>query len=158
MPAPRDLGIVGLVAGAVYLLDQLTKAWIVFTLTPLAPPRVDILGTWLSLEYTENRGVAFGLLSGLGPMIVVVPLAVVALAAALYLASPAPPLWQSVGVGLLAGGAVGNLTDRLRLGYVVDFVSVGRWPNFNVADSAITVGAVILIASWMLADGARAHG
>lgn len=158
MPAARDLGIVGVVAAAVFLLDQVTKAWIVFTLVPLTPPRIDLMGSWLSLEYAENRGVAFGLLGGLGSLVIVAPLLVVATMAVLYLRSTAPPLWQSVGVGLLTGGAFGNLADRLRLGYVVDFVSVGRWPNFNVADSAITIGAVILIAGWMLADGARVNG
>lgn len=158
VPAPRDLGIVGLVAGLILLLDQLTKAWIVVTLAPRLPPRIDVMGSWLGLEYTENRGVAFGLLSGLGPFVVVAPLLVVVIMAALYLRSAAPPTWQSIGVGLLAGGALGNLADRMRLGYVVDFVSVGRWPNFNVADSAVTVGAVILVAGWTLVDGARANG
>jgi signal peptidase II len=102
--------------------------------------------------------VAFGLLSGLGPLVVVAPLLVVVIMAALYLRSAAPPTWQSFGVGLMAGGALGNLADRMRLGYVVDFVAVGRWPNFNVADSAVTVGAVILVAGWTLVDGARADG
>jgi signal peptidase II len=149
---------VGLVAGVVFLLDQVTKAWIMFNLAPLVPPRIDLMAGWLALEYTENRGVAFGLLSGLGPFVVVAPLVVVVIMATLYLRSTAPPIWQSVGVGLLAGGALGNLADRVRLGYVVDFVSVGRWPNFNVADSAVTTGAVILVAGWMLVDGARANG
>ena len=158
MPAPRDLGFAGLVALIVVLLDQFTKAWIVDRLVPLDPARIDLLGNWLSLEYTENRGVAFGLLRGLGPLVVVAPLLVFCIMAALYLRSTAPPLWQSLGVGLLAGGAIGNLIDRLRLGYVIDFVSVGWWPNFNVADSAITTGAVILIAGWMLVDGAHANG
>jgi len=158
VPAPRDLGLTGLVAGVVLVLDQLTKAWIVSALTPLSPPRLDLLGKWLSLEYTENRGVAFGLLSGLGLFVVVAPLVVVAILAALYLRTDSPSVWQSIGIGLLTGGAAGNLADRLRLGFVVDFVSVGRWPNFNVADSAISVGAVILVAGWMMADGARADG
>ena len=158
MPALRDLGIVGLVAGTVFLLDQVTKAWILISLAPLSPPRIDLVGRWLSLEYAENRGVAFGLLGGLGPLVVVAPVLVVIAMMVVYLRSAAPPWWQSVGVGLLAGGAFGNLADRVRLGYVVDFVSVGRWPNFNLADSAITVGAVILIAGWMLAEGARVNG
>jgi signal peptidase II len=158
VPAPRDLGFLGLVAGVVVLLDQVTKAWIVSMLVPRMPPRIDLLGSWLSLEYTENRGVAFGLLIGLGPLVVVAPLLVFFVMAALYLRSAAPPVWQSVGVGLLAGGAIGNLADRLRLGYVVDFISVGRWPNFNVADSAITVGALILITGWMMNDGTRVNG
>jgi signal peptidase II len=158
VPAPRDLGIAGLVAGGVFLLDQLTKTLIVSSLASLSPPRIDLLGTWLSLEYTENRGVAFGLLSGLGALVGAIPLLVVVVLAVLYLSSAAPPRWQSIGVGLLAGGAAGNLADRLRLGYVIDFISIGRWPNFNVADSAITVGAVTLIVGWMLVDGARASG
>lgn len=158
MPAPRDLGIVGLVAGAILLLDQFTKAVIRSSLAPLTPPRVDLLGRWLSLEYTENRGVAFGLLTGLGPLVAALPLLVIAAVVVLFLMSVAPPRWQSAGVGLLIGGAIGNLVDRVRLGYVTDFISVGRWPNFNVADSAITVGAVTLIVGWMLVDGSRASG
>lgn len=158
VPASRDLGIAGMGAGIVLLVDQLTKAWIVFTLTPLAPPRINLLGTWLGLEYTENRGVAFGLLGGLGPFVMVAPLLVFAIMAGLYLRSADPPVWQSVGFGLLAGGAVGNLVDRIRLGYVVDFLSVGRWPNFNVADSAVTVGAAFLVVGWVLVDGARVNG
>lgn len=158
VPEPRDFGIVGLVASAVFTLDQVTKAWIVLNLAPFSPPRSDVLGTWLSLEYSENRGVAFGLLGGLGPLIVIAPVVVVTVLAALYLKTTTPALWQSIGVGLLLGGAVGNLADRTRLGYVVDFISIGRWPNFNVADSAITIGAGILIAGWMLMDGALGNG
>ncbi|MFT4037619.1 MAG: signal peptidase II [Thermomicrobiales bacterium] len=158
MPATRDVALAGGLAMAVFIADRLSKAWVLEHLAPLQPPRIDLIGTWLSLEYAENRGIAFGLLGGLGPLIVLLPMAVAAAVAVLYLRSADPPVWQTVGVGLLAGGAAGNLLDRWRLGYVVDFIAVGWWPNFNMADSAITIGALTLIAGWMLLDGTRAHG
>jgi signal peptidase II len=65
-----------------------------------------------------------------------------------YLRQERPPLWHTVAIGVIAGGAVGNLIDRVRLGYVIDFLAVGPWPNFNVADSAITVGVLTLIWGW----------
>lgn len=158
VPATRDVALAGGLGVIVFIADRLSKAWVLENLTPLQPPRIDLIGTWLSLEYAENRGIAFGLLGNLGPLIVVLPLAVAAAVALLYLRAVDPPFWQTVGVGLLAGGAAGNLLDRWRLGYVVDFIAVGRWPNFNVADSAITIGALTLIAGWMLLDGTRTHG
>jgi signal peptidase II len=60
-----------------------------------------------------------------------------------------PQWWQIVATGAIAGGALGNLIDRIRLGYVVDFISVGSWPNFNVADSAVTIGALLLCWGWL---------
>ena len=65
-----------------------------------------------------------------------------------FMRTDAPPLWQTMALGAILGGAIGNLLDRIRLGYVVDFVSIGPWPNFNVADSAITLGVLALIWAW----------
>jgi signal peptidase II len=74
----------------------------------------------------------------------------------LYMRQASPPLWHTVALGLISGGALGNLIDRVRLGHVIDFLSVGPWPNFNVADSAITVGFVVLI--WSLTRPATTIG
>jgi signal peptidase II len=63
----------------------------------------------------------------------------------LYLRQARPTHWQTGAIGLISGGALGNLLDRVRLGHVVDFLSLGPWPNFNIADSAITVGVLALI-------------
>jgi signal peptidase II len=62
---------------------------------------------------------------------------------------PHPSWWHTAATGAIAGGAIGNLLDRVRLGYVVDFIAIGPWPNFNVADSAITMGALLLCWGWL---------
>ena len=94
--------------------------------------RVEAADGWLALEYTENRGAAFGLLPGIAPVLAVATIAILAALLLHYARQTRPPLWHTLAVGAIAGGALGNLIDRVRLGYVVDFVSVGAWPNFNV--------------------------
>jgi signal peptidase II len=88
------------------------------------------------------------MLSGLAPVLAAASIAILVGLVVLYVRQERPPLWHTVAIGAVAGGALGNLFDRLRLGYVIDFVSLGPWPNFNVADSAITVGVLILIWGW----------
>jgi len=112
-------------------------------------PRIEIVGAWIALEYAENRGAAFGLLVGLGPVLAVGSIAVVAVLLLHEWRTVNPPLWQTVGIGAIVGGAAGNLIDRVRLGYVIDYVAIGAWPNFNVADSAITLGVALAIWGWL---------
>jgi signal peptidase II len=107
--------------------------------------RLEIVNGWFALEYTENRGAAFGLFSELAPILTGISIAILTGLLWHYLRQTHPSLLQTLATGAIAGGAIGNLADRIRLGYVVDFLSVGPWPNFNVADSAITVGAMILV-------------
>ncbi|MFN3651376.1 MAG: signal peptidase II [Armatimonadota bacterium] len=141
-----------LVAGAVVVLDQLTKLWAVQALSLSDPSRPLIPGL-ISLELVYNLGVAFGQLSGWGP--VLVALSAAACAAMIYYRARvlrrAGTMHSllSLGLALPLGGAVGNLLDRARLGHVVDFIVLEFWPQFprfNIADSAITVGAVLLAA------------
>ena len=130
------------VAAVVVAVDQVTKAIV----------RADVrvgdeheLLSFLSIGHVHNRGVAFGLLSGgHGAIVVIVPLVALALLLG-YFARHAgrPLLWLPT--GMLVGGAIGNLVDRLRQGYVTDFITLPHWPSFNVADVGITVGVVILI-------------
>lgn len=130
----------------VVALDQLTKFWVERAL-PLNGDGIPLpLG--VTLRHVHNPGVAFGQLSQAGPLLIVAAL----LAAAGILAyrvrlsrlgGPVHPL-LNIGLALPWGGAVGNLVDRLRLGKVVDFFDLGWFPVFNLADSAITVGAVLL--------------
>ena len=154
MPVARRLALLVAVGLPIVVLDQLVNAVVVQAIGPGAPTsRIELLGAWLALEYVENRGVAFGLLAGLGPLVAVVPLRVLLMLLALTMRAPHPPVWQVLGVGLVGGGAIGNLIDRLRFGYVIDFISVGIWPNFNVADSAVSIGAVCLIWGWIATSG-----
>ena len=135
-------------AATIIAADQLTKALLVSVLGP--GESMPIVGDYLRLVHSQNNGALFGLfresavLFGLAS-IVVIGLIVV------YHARSGRSRYMSVALGLLLGGAIGNLIDRLRLGYVVDFVDAGigsfRWYTFNVADSAISFAILFLIAA-----------
>jgi signal peptidase II len=142
--------IIAAVAIIVLVLDQVTKALIVAAIGPAqSASAINLVGGWLSLEYVENRGAAFGLFSGAGPLLPVLAAAVLMVLAWSALRSPQQPLHNLVAFGLILGGALGNLVDRLRFGFVIDFVSVGWWPNFNLADSAICLGVVLMLLGWL---------
>lgn len=133
------------VAAAVLVLDFITKHWALSSLAHSASRAV--LGDFLRFTITKNTGVAFGLLAD--QKLPLGWISVIALIAVLWLAfrPSARVLPRAFALGLILGGAVGNLIDRVRWGSVVDFIDVGigtlRWPVFNIADSAITVGVVI---------------
>jgi signal peptidase II len=98
----------------------------------------------VKLIHTENTGVAFSVLSGGGPLVVIVAIAALGALLAFFFTHLRKPLvWLPT--GLLLGGAAGNLIDRVRIGQVVDFIELGWIPVFNVADSAITLGAIALV-------------
>jgi signal peptidase II len=136
----------------VVFLDQASKLWIVgnFALYESLP----VVPGLFSLTYLTNTGAAFGLLAGdhgVWRQVFFIGVAVVALVAIGFLYRKLRPVsvWYGVALGLIAGGAIGNLIDRLRLGSVIDFldvyVGVHHWPAFNLADSAITVGVAIFL-------------
>lgn len=129
-----------LVAIVVLALDQLAKVVVEAELT--RGESVTVLGP-LDLTLTYNDGVAFGIASGTGPL--VIALALVALVALGWFVASAPPGWPTaLAGGLILGGALGNLLDRLTRGEVVDFVSLPAWPAFNLADVSITAGVLAL--------------
>jgi signal peptidase II len=139
-----------ILAGALIVADQITKA---IALTRLAPGVPVELTSWLSLTLVMNPGLAFGLLAGVPAnwRWVVAVLSVVALVVLARVALRVLPTdgWPGrLAIGLIFGGAVGNLIDRVRWGAVVDFVDAHwrgyHWPAFNVADSAITIGVTLL--------------
>jgi signal peptidase II len=145
------VSVVLLLAGAVVAFDQVTKA-IVLQRLPLGVP-VSVVDGLLALTLVLNPGLAFGLLGSVPPgwRWVVAVLSLVALAVLARVALRVLPAggWAGrLSIGLIFGGAVGNLVDRARFGAVVDFVDVywhgWHWPAFNVADSAITVGVAVL--------------
>lgn len=144
-----------MVAAGVAGADQVTK-WLV--LRSLGPgnttPEREILGSLVSLHYVENTGVAFGFLQGQGVLVPVLAMAVVAFLLRMYRRVGSASAWFALGSGLIFGGAIGNLVDRLRLGFVVDFIRVASWPTFNLADSAITLG-VMALAWWYWRDSPR---
>jgi len=136
---------VGLAAGIV-VADQLTKAWLTSALTPGGS--VDVIGDLVRLVYSQNRGGLFGLLQGQALVFAGLSLIVIGLIVAYHARAGHDP-WLSVTLGLLLGGALGNLLDRLTRGFVVDFVDAGigdvRWYTFNVADAAISCAIVLLV-------------
>jgi len=154
---PRVARVVA-IAGGVVVFDQIVK---LIALDQLAPAvTVDVVPGLIALTLVKNPGLAFGLLSGIpaGWRWVVGLLSLLALVVLLRVALRVLPSggWrEQSAIGLIFGGAVGNLIDRTRFGAVVDFVDVHfrgwHWPAFNVADSAITVGVAVL-ALGMLAD------
>lgn len=128
-----------LVAIAVLILDQISKALIRHH---LVPGEIAALAGPLDLTHVNNYGVAFGFAGGGGVGIVVVTVAILlALGVAFARNQDRRMIW--IPTGLIAGGAIGNLIDRIRIGSVTDFVKFPHWPAFNVADMAITVGVVV---------------
>lgn len=149
-------------AGAVVALDQVTKGIALARLIPGAP--VVVVDGWLSLTLVLNPGLAFGVLGGVPAgwrwVVAVLSLgALVVLARVALRVLPGGGWAGPVAVGLIFGGAVGNLIDRARFGAVVDFVDVHwrqyHWPAFNVADSAITVGVALLALRLLTEKKAR---
>jgi signal peptidase II len=140
--------VVGVVA-----VDQLTKTWAVASLDD-GP--ISIVGDDIELRLSRNTGGAFSLFQGFTPLLAIIAIVLtVLLVRALHRTDDT---WIVVALALVLGGAIGNLLDRavrspgfLR-GAVVDFVSVGDFPTFNVADSAITVGAVLLVLRVVFGD------
>lgn len=137
------------VAAGVVLADQLAKAAVTGRIE--RGTSVEVAGP-LKFTLTHNDGVAFGLAGGGGVFVIVLSLfALVALG--IFVASVPGRNATWLAGGLILGGAVGNLIDRIRLGYVTDFILLPHWPAFNLADCAITVGVVVL--AWTLIRDGR---
>jgi signal peptidase II len=140
-PTARAWALAGVVCALVLAADQASKAVIEAHL--VAGEYVGLLGP-LELTLAHNRGVAFGLAGGAGVKLVL--FTVIALGVVGYLFAREPRrrgMWLAA--GLVAGGALGNLSDRIRAGAVTDFIAVGSWPPFNLADASITLGVLLLI-------------
>jgi len=151
------------VLAAVVALDQGTKAVVVRSME--LHEHLPLVDGLISLSHVQNRGAAFGLLSDAelpNQSLLLAALSLGALLAiAVYFVRLPPSAWlPRLALALVLGGAVGNLIDRVRHGYVVDFVHVywreHQWPDFNLADSAITVGVALLILDILLSPRAEA--
>jgi signal peptidase II len=137
------------IAATVIVADQLSKAWIVADF-PFGEP-VEILGAWLRVWYVANTGALFGLFRDQAVLFAALSIGVIALIVWYHGHAVADSGWlATVALGLLLGGAAGNLIDRVRLGHVVDFVDMGfpggwRFYTWNVADAAITISIALLL-------------
>jgi signal peptidase II len=140
----RAWRLAGALCGLVVILDQAAKAAIEAHLAP--GQDVAVLGP-LELTLSHNSGVAFGLASGGGTRLVLLTALALAVVGYAFARHPTRPgMW--VAAGLLAGGALGNLADRVRADAVTDYVQIGSWPAFNLADVAVTAGVLLLALSY----------
>jgi signal peptidase II len=140
-----------LAAFGIYMVDQVTKAWAVRALR--LGEDLKVIQGFLDLVYTENRGIAFGQLQEGGAfgrwLLVVVATAAAVAVLYYFLRTPRNDDRMLGALALLLAGITGNLTDRVRFGYVIDFIVLHagsyHWPTFNVADASICLGAALLI-------------
>jgi signal peptidase II len=134
------------VAVGVVVLDQLSKAWLVASIDP--GEAIQVLGDYLRLIFSQNSGALFGIFRDQALVFGLVSLGVVTLIV-WYHARSGRSLYLSIALGLLLGGALGNLVDRFRLGYVVDWIDMGigslRFWTFNVADAAVSTAILLLV-------------
>ncbi len=151
-PVPRrgrhTLAVWAAVAAAAYGLDQLTKWWAEHSLTE--GQSTQLVGDWLRLTLSHNAGAAFSTGTSYTFVLTLVALAVIAVC--IRMARRLGSVGWAVALGLVLGGSLGNVTDRIFRapspfrGHVVDFLQVPHWPIFNVADSSISVAAVLFVA------------
>ena len=168
MESAADLGSPGAAERRVYLtaavatvvLDLITK--VIAEATLLRTPGISIIGDWFQLRLVYNQGAAFGLHVGPYSRWIFFTVALLAVIVLTRMSRAAPPgdRFRQLALGLVAGGAAGNLLDRVRSGRgVIDFLDVGvgalRWPTFNVADIAVSCGAIALAISLWREDCRR---
>lgn len=137
--------------------DQFSKAWIRSNLD--VGQSILELG-FFRLTYIHNTGAAFGLFQGKSfPLTIIASIGIVAILACALFAYRHYPILDSKlvksALGLILGGTVGNLIDRLRFGYVTDFIDFNLWPTFNIADSAVTIGIILFAYSLLFVTRAK---
>lgn len=153
-PAARAWSLAGALCGVVFLADQAAKAAVESNLVP--GEEVELLGP-LGLTLSHNRGVAFGLAGGGGAGLVLLAVLVLGLIGCVFARhATRPGTW--VAAGLLAGGALGNLADRVRADAVTDYVDFAAWPPFNLADVSITFGVALLALLYLRESGPEPRG
>ena len=142
-------------AAVLYIADQVTKALIVANVE--YGERVPVLGEFLQIWHVRNTGAAFSLLPGATWIFIPVTIFALGMVAWFHRSFRDRGPWIHVVLGAILGGTLGNLTDRLRFNWVVDWISVGvgdlRWPTFNVADPSVVIGIGLLVAYLTFVDG-----
>jgi signal peptidase II len=145
-----------LVAAAVFSFDQLTKE--------IIRDRLAVGESWpsdgwlIKITHVTNTGAAFGILQDQGLFLTVTAVIAIGAIVFYYLYPPLEHGVLRLAMGLLLGGAAGNLIDRLRFGHVTDFIDFPRYPEFNVADSSIVIGLVVIIVFFLLIEPASREG
>jgi len=153
----RKSAVLLLTALVILIADQLTKALVAANLE--LGQRVRVVGDLVQVWHAQNSGAAFSLFQGGSVVFLVVSVLSIGMVAYFHRSLRAQGLWLHVVLGVILGGTLGNFIDRLRQGYVTDWLSIGigdtRWPTFNVADCSIVVGIGILVLYLFLAHPDR---
>jgi len=135
-----------LIPVVIVVLDQVLKSIMTSWLGPGNMfHRYDVIGTFAGFQYLENRGAAFGILPEQTELLTAIAIVIVVFAVDVMWKEARANVPAAVAIGMIVGGALGNIIDRVRLGYVVDFVAIGTYPKFNLADAMVTVGVVLLL-------------
>ncbi len=135
--------MIWVVATVVFILDQFSKFLAIRRLN--LNESLAVIKDTFHLTLVRNTGAAFGIFKGATFFFIVIAILTVT-AIVVYIRKTAKPLFlRDAALGLILGGALGNLADRLRFGYVIDFLDFRIWPVFNVADSVVTIGAIMLV-------------
>ncbi len=132
-----------ILAVVVVILDQWSKYYVQTQMS--LGMSIPVIPEIFHLTYILNPGAAFGILENQRFFFVIIAVAMIAIVIYLYPRLPSKPLLLRLGIGLMAGGAVGNVIDRIKTGYVVDFFDFRIWPIFNIADIAIVIGVSCIV-------------
>jgi signal peptidase II len=155
----REYGLLFLVSTTIVVLDQLSKLWV---RTQLAYGEAWAPWDWLlpyaRLIHAQNTGAAFGMLQGLNVVFTILAIVVSCVIIYYFPHVPREDWLLRLALALQLGGAVGNLVDRVTEGYVTDFVSLGIFPVFNIADASISIGvALLILAMWLKEKEQKSH-
>ncbi len=146
-------GLLLMIAAAVIVVDQITKVLVRQNLAlgeSWAP--ISAIGDFFRFLYWQNRGAAFGTLQNAGPILAVVRIAIAIFIIVFYQKAEIKDTLMKVSLSLMLGGAIGNLIDQFTLGFVTDFIAVGRFPIFNIADSAVTIGVGLMLLDMIIKE------
>jgi len=148
----KSYGLLALVAGLIILVDQVTKAFVRANL-PFGGSWSPFTGfaAFIRIVNWENTGAAFGMFQGGGLIFGVLAAVVAVVIIAYFPRIPQEYYVMRIAIAMQMGGAIGNLIDRVRFGPVTDFIAVGAFPVFNIADASITVGVgILLLSMWIM--------
>jgi signal peptidase II len=159
-PRGRLLAL-GVTALLILIADQVTKALVVANLD--VGQQVPVVGDLVMIWHVQNRGAAFSLFQGALPLMYLVTVLALGMLVYFYRAFADRGLWLQVLLGVILGGVIGNFVDRVRLGYVTDWLSMGigdlRWPTYNVADASMFcgIGALVIYLTFFEPHRTEAH-
>ena len=140
--------LVGIILAASIVLDQVTKMWAIAVLKNGGS--IKLIGDFLRFTYAENRGAAFSILQNQRIFFLIITIIMLIVLAYIYFKTKNITKLSKLSIGMIAGGAIGNFIDRVRFGYVVDFIdvrfgSIYNFPIFNIADSFVVCGTILMI-------------